>query len=130
MAEITLLATGCVTIYLASNASGIAKDQHNMTMRQTGHGNAKARRSTPQSKETEMRRTILTLASFATLIAASLSAAPAQAGSDRYCLQGRSWGYPGNCQFASYQQCAATASGTSAYCGINPRYAYSQPYSY
>ncbi|AWL98158.1 hypothetical protein ABIA00_006393 [Bradyrhizobium ottawaense] len=79
-----------------------------------------------------MRRTILTLASFATLIAASLSAAQAQAqaGSDRYCLQGRNWGYPGNCQFASYQQCAATASGTSAYCGINPRYAYSQPYHY
>ena len=77
-----------------------------------------------------MRRTILTLASFATLIAASLSPASAQAGNDRYCLQGRSWGYPGNCQFASYQQCAATASGTSAYCGINPRYAYSQPYSY
>jgi hypothetical protein len=71
-----------------------------------------------------MRRTILSLASFATLIAASLSAA--QAGSDRYCLQGRSWGYPGNCQFASYEQCAATASGTAAYCGINPRYAYSQ----
>ena len=77
-----------------------------------------------------MRRTILTLASFATLIAASLATGPAQAGNDRYCLQGRSWGYPGNCQFASYQQCAATASGTSAYCGINPRYAYSQPYQY
>ncbi len=73
-----------------------------------------------------MRRTILTLASFATLIAASLSAAPAQAANDRYCLQGRHWGYPGNCQFASYQQCAASASGTSAYCGINPRYAFSQ----
>ncbi|WP_407187545.1 DUF3551 domain-containing protein [Bradyrhizobium centrosematis] len=77
-----------------------------------------------------MRRTILTFASFATLIAVSLSAVPAQAqaGNDRYCLQGRIWGYPGNCQFASYQQCVATASGTSAYCGINPRYAYSQPY--
>ncbi|WP_425532686.1 DUF3551 domain-containing protein [Stenotrophomonas maltophilia] len=44
-------------------------------------------------------------------------------------MQGRSWGYPGNCQFASYQQCLATASGTSATCGINPRYAFSQrPY--
>ena len=58
-----------------------------------------------------MRCTILTLASFATLIAASVSAVPAQAANDRYCLQGRSWGYPGNCQFASYQQCAASASG-------------------
>ncbi|OAF17695.1 DUF3551 domain-containing protein [Bradyrhizobium neotropicale] len=72
-----------------------------------------------------MRRTILTLASFAALLAATFSA-PAHAASDRYCLQGRSWGYPGNCQFASYQQCLATASGTSSYCGINPRYAFAQ----
>lgn len=41
---------------------------------------------------------------------------------DRYCLQGRTWGYPGNCQFSSYQQCMATASGTDAYCGDNPTY--------
>jgi hypothetical protein len=78
------------------------------------------------SKESEMRRTILTLASLAALI--TLASPPAQAhpANDRYCLQGRIWGYPGNCQFASYQQCLATASGTSAYCGINPRYAFSQ----
>ena len=43
---------------------------------------------------------------------------------DRYCLQGRIWGYPGNCQFATYEQCMATASGTDAYCGINPFYAF------
>ena len=41
---------------------------------------------------------------------------------DRYCLQGRIWGYPGNCQFSTYQQCMATASGTDAYCGENPIY--------
>ena len=41
---------------------------------------------------------------------------------DLYCLQGRIWGYPGNCQFATYWQCAATASGTDAYCGPNPYY--------
>jgi uncharacterized protein DUF3551 len=41
---------------------------------------------------------------------------------DRFCLQGRIWGYPGNCQFATYGQCAATASGTDAYCDVNPRY--------
>ena len=40
-----------------------------------------------------------------------------------YCLQGRIWGYPGNCQFSSYAQCMATASNTDAYCGINPQYA-------
>ncbi|WP_027571988.1 DUF3551 domain-containing protein [Bradyrhizobium sp. WSM1743] len=56
---------------------------------------------------------------------ASSSAAVAQ---DRYCLQGRIWGYPGNCQFASYGQCMASASGTNAYCGINPRYAYAHRY--
>jgi hypothetical protein len=43
---------------------------------------------------------------------------------DSYCLQGRIWGYPGNCQFSSYAQCMATASGTDAYCGINPHYAF------
>jgi hypothetical protein len=82
------------------------------------------------SKEIEMRRTILTLASFAALIAATIPAAQANAANDRYCLQGRMWGYPGNCQFASYQQCQATASGTSAYCGVNPRYAFSQQRNY
>lgn len=77
-----------------------------------------------------MRRTILTLASFAALIAAMAPAAQAQASAYRYCLQGRSWGYPGNCQFSTYQQCQATASGTSAYCGVNPRYAFSQQRDY
>ena len=43
---------------------------------------------------------------------------------DRYCLQGPIWGYPGNCQFSTYHQCMATASGTHASCGINPRYAH------
>jgi hypothetical protein len=41
-----------------------------------------------------------------------------------WCLQGRQWGYPGNCQFSSFQQCQATASGTLSSCGINPRFAY------
>ena len=43
---------------------------------------------------------------------------------DRYCLQGRDWGYPGNCQFSTYDQCMASASGTAAYCGINPAYGF------
>ncbi|MCD9824063.1 DUF3551 domain-containing protein [Bradyrhizobium japonicum] len=45
---------------------------------------------------------------------------------DVYCLQGRTWGYPGNCQFSTYDQCMATASGTYAYCGINPVYAFAR----
>ena len=39
-----------------------------------------------------------------------------------YCLQGKMWGYPGSCNFTSYQQCQASASGTDAYCGPNPRF--------
>ena len=52
----------------------------------------------------------------------SISPAPAGTVQDTYCLQGRSWGYPGNCQFSSYAQCMATASGTNNGCGINPQY--------
>ena len=29
-----------------------------------------------------------------------------------------------DCQFSSYAQCMATASGTDGHCGINPRYAF------
>lgn len=46
---------------------------------------------------------------------------------DRYCLQGRIWGYPGNCQFATYEQCMASASGTDAYCGENPAFLFERP---
>ena len=53
----------------------------------------------------------------------------AAAANDRYCLQGREWGYPGNCEFSTYSQCTASASGTDAYCGINPQYAYKGPRS-
>jgi hypothetical protein len=45
---------------------------------------------------------------------------------DRYCLQGRDLGYPGNCEFSTYDQCMATASGTNAYCGINPQYLFAE----
>jgi hypothetical protein len=48
------------------------------------------------------------------------------AAQDRYCLQGRRWGYPGNCQFATYGQCMATASGTIDACGLNPTYAFKE----
>jgi hypothetical protein len=49
---------------------------------------------------------------------------PATAQDYPYCLQGRDWGYPGNCQFTYLWQCEATASGTFSYCGLNPRFAY------
>jgi hypothetical protein len=56
-------------------------------------------------------------------------ATPAAA-QDKYCLQGRAWGYPGNCAFSTYAQCEATASGTNSGCGINPRYAYGRQHGY
>ena len=45
---------------------------------------------------------------------------------DRYCLQSWDWGYPGNCEFSTYDQCMATASGTGAGCGENPRYLFAE----
>ena len=71
---------------------------------------------------------ILTTVSALTVAGSVLTALPAAAEAiqDQYCLQGRRWGYPGNCQFSSYPQCMATASGTGAYCGINPTYAFAQ----
>jgi hypothetical protein len=64
---------------------------------------------------------------FVLTAAGSLTPAAAQGRvQDQFCLQGRSWGYPGNCQFSSYRQCMATASGTDAYCGINPLYTFAE----
>jgi len=66
-------------------------------------------------------RVILGLAMLVTVIATTYSTHAQTAVNDRYCLQGRRWGFPGNCQFATRQQCLAAASGTDAHCGINPR---------
>jgi Protein of unknown function (DUF3551) len=73
----------------------------------------------------------MTVAAFAAASLVSVwASSPALAQDYKYCLQGREWGYPGNCQFTSYRQCMATASGTDAYCGINPRYAYANQRRY
>ena len=78
-----------------------------------------------------MRRNIslAILAAVSALTAAgSMSPSPAAAEiiQDRYCLQGREYGYPGNCQFSTYSQCMASASGTPSYCGINPYHAFAE----
>jgi hypothetical protein len=39
---------------------------------------------------------------------------------DRYCIEGNFWGF--NCEFTTYEQCKATASGTGGMCSENPRY--------
>ena len=75
-----------------------------------------------------MRYLSLAILAAGSIFAIAGSATPASAGAqDAYCLQGRSYGYPGNCQFSSYEQCLATASGTDSGCGINPMRAYGPP---
>jgi hypothetical protein len=70
---------------------------------------------------------LLAVASTLSVAASMAPAAAAEARQDRYCLQGRNSGYPGNCAFSSYEQCLATASGTDDGCGINPMTAYARP---
>jgi hypothetical protein len=69
-----------------------------------------------------MRRTLL-IPALAVASALTLTASTSPAAAARYCLQGAGWGFPGNCQFRTMAQCRASASGTNAGCGINPRYA-------
>jgi Protein of unknown function (DUF3551) len=69
---------------------------------------------------------ILVITALAVASALTVTASTLPASAARYCLQGPGWGYPGNCQFRSFAQCRAAASGTTAGCGINPRYAYAR----
>jgi hypothetical protein len=69
-----------------------------------------------------MRSVIVAALSAASAVAVFASS-PAQARDYAYCLQGEDWGYPGNCQFVSRDECKASASGTSADCGLNPSFA-------
>ena len=68
-----------------------------------------------------LKVTLATLAAMSALTTVK-SIAPAAAGGiqDRYCLQGRQWGYPGNRQFSSYPLCMATASGTHSIAASTP----------
>ena len=68
-----------------------------------------------------MRTFFLALAISATIFAAGVTRVAA--GDYRYCLQGEEYGGAGNCSFTSYQQCQATASGLTAYCGANSGFA-------
>src|SRR5216110_2410944 len=67
--------------------------------------------------EREMRTLFLALATSATIFATSV--APVGASEYRYCLQGDDYAGAGDCGLTSYQQCEATASGRTAYCGVN-----------
>jgi hypothetical protein len=57
------------------------------------------------------------------VLAASIFATgvtPVAASEYRYCLQGDDYAGAGDCEFTSYLQCQATASGRTAYCAANP----------
>ena len=65
-----------------------------------------------------MRTVFLVLATSATIFATGVT--PLAASEYRYCLQGDDYAGAGDCGFTSYQQCQASASGRTAYCGTNP----------
>jgi len=68
-----------------------------------------------------MRKAILAITAFTALASVSTIVS---AQDYPYCLQGRSTGVPGDCSYATYAQCMASASGRNAYCNVNPRAAY------
>ena len=55
-----------------------------------------------------------------TPVAASDRVTPVAASEYRYCLQGDDFAGAGDCEFASYAQCEAAASGRTASCAANP----------
>jgi Protein of unknown function (DUF3551) len=68
-----------------------------------------------------MRKAVLAL--MALSAACAIDAAPAVAGGMPFCIKGCDFGGgggAGDCSFASYQQCLATASGRDATCAANP----------
>jgi len=73
-------------------------------------------------EELFMRRRLFAAVS-AVVVLTVIGSKPAAA-QNIYCLAGGDWGWPGLCQFSSYEQCMATASGTHNYCRINPSYAF------
>ena len=73
-----------------------------------------------------MRTLFLVLATSATIFATGVT--PAAASEYRYCLQGEDYAGGGDCQFTSYLQCQAAASGRTAYCAANPYLAAANPY--
>jgi Protein of unknown function (DUF3551) len=61
---------------------------------------------------------VLALTTSATIFATGVT--PVAASEYRYCLQGDDYAGAGDCEFASYLQCEAAASGRTASCAANP----------
>jgi hypothetical protein len=71
-------------------------------------------------------RKIIGAAAFVAMVFTALpaSAQPNDPYDYPYCLQYGEYGLPGLCQFTSYRECQASASGRNLGCGTNPRFAY------
>ena len=66
-----------------------------------------------------MRDAVRALLAFGA--ACAINATPAAARDYPYCIRGCDYGSSiGDCSFATYQQCQASASGRLAYCAANP----------
>ncbi|ABE41499.1 DUF3551 domain-containing protein [Rhodopseudomonas pseudopalustris] len=74
------------------------------------------------------RRSATVLAATSAVVAGFLAAGtPAEARDYPYCLTSPGYGYPGDCSYASYNQCRAAASGRLADCNVNPRVSFREP---
>ena len=74
-----------------------------------------------------MRNAVFAILALSAAAAATVAgSSPAAAYDYPYCLQGRGIGIPGDCSYATYGQCMASASGRALYCDINPRVAFGQ----
>ena len=69
-----------------------------------------------------MCRLSLMVAAVGLVLAAGSASAAHRSGfwGSRYCLLGQSYGYPGLCQFSTFQSCQASASGTFPIVGLIP----------
>jgi hypothetical protein len=71
-----------------------------------------------------MRRALLAL--IASSVVCALNAPPTVAGDLPWCIKGCDYASGvGDCSFATYQQCQATASGRLASCAANPYFSQS-----
>lgn len=73
-----------------------------------------------------MRNAMLAMLVLSAATATMAAGSPAAAYDYPYCLQGRGVGIPGECSYATYAQCMASASGRALSCNVNPRVAFGQ----
>jgi hypothetical protein len=72
-----------------------------------------------------MRNVMLAMALSAAGAAALAGSGPAAAAHDYpYCIEDRFSDFPHECNYSSYAQCMASASGRAAECVLNPRVAF------